>query len=379
MATPAGSHPPRLIDTDVHEATKSYLDIVPYLEPQWRKYIIEGGWVPPKFPGGFTQPTVGGLYRADARPADGAPAGSDYELLRRQLLEECNVEFAVLTGWLDPNVMGTPWVEFKSALASAVNKWTASNWLEKDDRLVGSIHVCAYDTEAAVREIEQWADHPRMVQVILYDGGRYMEGHPGMFGHPMFHPIFEACERHNLVLAVHHSENSPVCGDFMRYYIEWHTLVPQVFQAQVTSLIFNGVPDKYPRLKFAMIEGGFTWAPWLMWKLDQQYRQLRLEVPWVKRLPSRIVQEQFRFATQPIERLTLKQFMDLIDHMGSDELLMFSTDYPHWDFDAPLDSFPAGIPEDLLTKLMSVNARDTYTRLQKLPKPKATAVTAPRT
>jgi uncharacterized protein len=86
-------------------------------------------------------------------------------------------------------------------------------------------------------------------------------------------------------------------------------------------------------------------------------------VPWVKRMPSDIVREQIRFATQPVEEFTWEQFSQLIDQMGSDELLCFSTDYPHWDFDSPLEALPTDMPDDLKRKIFSENARAIYERL----------------
>ena len=49
--------------------------------------------------------------------------------------------------------------------------------------------------------------------------------------------------------------------------------------------------------------------------------------------------------------------------MGSDELICFSTDYPHWDFDSPLEALPPGLGEDLTRKIFFENARATYRRL----------------
>ena len=82
-----------------------------------------------------------------------------------------------------------------------------------------------------------------------------------------------------------------------------------------------------------------------------------------KRPPSRIIREQVRFATQPIEPFTAAQLQTLIGQMESDELLCFSTDYPHWDFDSPLTSLPPGLPDDLAAKIFHGNARATYPRL----------------
>jgi predicted TIM-barrel fold metal-dependent hydrolase len=86
-------------------------------------------------------------------------------------------------------------------------------------------------------------------------------------------------------------------------------------------------------------------------------------VPWVKRPPGRIIREQLRFASQPTVEMTARELTGLIDQMGSDELICFSTDYPHWDFDSPLEALPPGLPDDLARKIFLDNARATYRRL----------------
>lgn len=354
----------RFIDTDVHE--RAELDsLVPHLEPIWHKYLTDYRWTPDRrLP--YAQPTAGGLYRADAIPPGGGPAGSDLGLLREQLLDRYNVEHAILTGWLNATSLDAGWPEFKTALMRAYNDWQLETMLERDERLCGSIHVNAWDSEGAVREIDRLAGHPRVVQVMLYVGDQPL-------GDPRYHPIYAAAERHRLVVGFHHSENSPTAMGFHRYFAEWHTLVPQVLMSQIVSLIFNGVLDRFPALQVMMIECGFSFVPHLMWHADQQFRQLRHEVPWVKRKPSDIIRDQIRFATQPIEDFTAAQLDTLIGQMESDELICFSTDYPHWDFDSPLAALPRDLNADLANRIFYENARATYSRL---PAARATA-TAP--
>lgn len=128
----------------------------------------------------------------------------------------------------------------------------------------------------------------------------------------------------------------------------------------LASLVCNGVFDTYPNLKFAMIESGFSWLPHLLWRFDQNYRALHQEVPWVKSLPSAHILERVRFSTQPTEDISAENWLRLIDMLGSDRLFIFSTDYPHWDFDAPDDAIPRSLPADLRQKIFYENARDLY-------------------
>lgn len=342
------------IDIDVHERADT-MSLVPYLDPLWRKYITDMGWMPDRILP-YSQFTVAGLNRADSNLPDGRPGGSDLSLMRRQLLDENKLRYAVLTGWLDASGLHPGWPEFKTALMTAYNNWQAEQWLDEEPRLLGSIHVNANDPEGAAKEIERLAPNPRFAGVIIYIYNQ-------AFGEPRYHPIFEAAARHGLPVGFHHTENSPTALGFHRYFIEWHTLVPQVFMSELVSLVFNGVFDKYRDLRVVMIEGGISYVPHILWRMDQQYKELRAEVPWVKRLPSEIVHEQVRFATQPVEEFSSEQVVDLVRQVGSDELFLFSTDYPHWDFDSPFEAFPRDLPEALHRKLMFENALATYSRI----------------
>ena len=67
------------------------------------------------------------------------------------------------------------------------------------------------------------------------------------------------------------------------------------------------------------------------------------------------------FTTQPIEEPRQPdEFRLLLDDLGMDDRIMFSTDYPRWDFDAPDQAIPPGLPPELVRKIMAENARALY-------------------
>lgn len=291
---------------------------------------------------------------ADAATTDGSPAGSSYEQMREQLLEEYNVEYAILTGLFYPTEMKVQ-PEFATALAGAYNDWLIENWLEKDERLRGSVCVAAQEPEAAAREIDRVGTHPRIVQVMLpaipHD----------VLGRSYYHPIFEAAVRNNLIIAFHQGAHTATAVGLPPYYIEWHTAIPQNWQCQLIGLIAHGVFDKYPELRVVLVESGWTWMPSLMWRFDYNYRSLRREVPWVKRMPSEYIRENVRVSTQPMEYPENPEHLyQMFDMIGSDEFLLFSTDYPHWDFDSPDRVFPSSFPKDVRQKVLHDNAAKFY-------------------
>jgi len=95
--------------------------------------------------------------------------------------------------------------------------------------------------------------------------------------------------------------------------------------------------------------------------MDADWRALRSDVPWVGRSPSKVVREHLRFTTQPLDepdaRHKLGHALELVD--GLENMLMFATDYPHWDFDRP-DLVSRRLPAAWTEKVMSENARALY-------------------
>jgi predicted TIM-barrel fold metal-dependent hydrolase len=135
----------------------------------------------------------------------------------------------------------------------------------------------------------------------------------------------------------------------------------QAFQSQVISLVYEGIFERFPDLRVVLMEGGFAWLPSLMWRLDKHWKRLREEVPFLKRPPSEYIRKHMWATTQPMEEPTNpKHLLQVIEHLGSDDMLMFSTDYPHWDYDNPDRAFPVRLPDALKRKIFSENARALY-------------------
>jgi hypothetical protein len=135
------------------------------------------------------------------------------------------------------------------------------------------------------------------------------------------------------------------------------------FQSQLGSLICEGVFRKFHELKFVFLESDFAWLPGYLWRLTKFWRSLRMEIPWVDREPGEIVRERVRFALQPMDAPTeLDAFRRLMQHMDSDRLLLFSSDYPHWQFDGDA-ALPQGLSAAQTQRILIDNPRETYPRL----------------
>ncbi len=135
------------------------------------------------------------------------------------------------------------------------------------------------------------------------------------------------------------------------------------FAGVLNSLISEGVFVEFPRLKVVLMESGVTWLPAWMWRAEKTWRGVRAEVPWLEKSPIAYAREHVRLTVQPFDAPPrADQLQRIIEEIGSDEMLLFATDYPHWHFDGN-DALPDGLPDALMRKILVDNALKTYSRL----------------
>jgi len=341
----------KIIDCDVHQGWVNNEEIKKRLPAAFNQM----GWA---LPGGYLNNPMG-VSRADAYGDHGEEPGTSPEKLIKQHLEPFGVEKIVLTG---SGILGLgvhPNVHYAAAMARAYNDALVDTWLKADDRFYGSIIVTPQDSEAAVEEIHRLGDHPRMVQILMCSGTRIP------YGQKNYWPIYQAATEHGLPVALHPgSEGRGFSNDFISgspsTYLEWHTNIPQNYMGHLVSLLCEGVFEKFPTLRFVMIEGGLAWVPHVLWRLDKNWKALRSMVPWLKRLPSEYVWDHVRLTTQPIEEPENKGHLEsILEMIHAERTVMFSSDYPHWDNDSPLHSLP-NLQESLKQRIFYDNAFELY-------------------
>ncbi len=343
-----------LVDADVHCQIRSIEDLMPYLPNVWQHYIHESGL---ENPGKSWYPKVKrSAARDDAHPPNGVPPGSDLAFTQKQHLDYWKIDRAIMNPLYGADFLYN--ADLSAALCAAYNDFMIEHWYEKDKRLYGSMMIPWRDADLAVREIERIGSHPRILQIILHMTPEVL------WGQRPFHPIWAAAEKHNLVLGIHWGGYAPpraTGGAAPSFYMEFHTTEALAAMAHIASFVCEGVFQKFPALKVAIIEGGMAWLPALMWRLDKDWRGCRMEVPWLTESPSKLIRRHIRLTTQPIEEPeNPKHLLETINHMGSDNMLLFATDYPHWDFDSPAKALPRQIPKPLQKRIFADNAIDFY-------------------
>ncbi|HEX2217028.1 MAG TPA: amidohydrolase family protein [Xanthobacteraceae bacterium] len=343
------------IDCDIHPAVQNLKALLPYLDDHWRDMALQRGLHELD---SIAYPNNAPLTsRPDWRPESGK-AAADLDALRAQALAPFQTSLAICNCLYGVQLLFSE--DMAAGFCRAVNEWMRREWLDREPRLRASIVVPVQNPEMAAEEIERCAADRRFVQVLMLASAEMP------LGRRYYWPIYAAAERHGLPVGIHPGSGyrhpvTPV--GWTSYFTEDYANQATAIQSQLTSLICEGVFQKFPDLTVVLLESGFTWLPAYLWRLTKYWRGLRMEVPWVDRSPTDIVRERVRLTLQPVDAPpTAEQFERLLDHMGSDELLLFSTDYPHWQFDGD-DVLPAGLPPELVRKIMLDNPRKTFPRL----------------
>jgi len=348
------------IDCDIHpglEGTRTTL--LPYLDEHWQEQVVSRGIdgldlmsYPPNMPLSC---------RPDWRPKHGKP-GTNLELVKKQALDAFDTSHAICNVLYGAQAAFDPYMA--AAFCRAINDWIAAEWLAHDARLRASIVVPMQAPDLAVDEINRLAGDHRFVAVLVLVQGE------SLLGRRQFWPIYAAAQQHKLPIAIHSGSQyrmAPSSIGWPSYRLEYYIAEAQAHQAQLLSLILEGVFAKFPDLKVVMMESGISWLPAFMWRANKTWKGVRVEVPWVDRPPADIMRDHVRLTTQPFDGPPGPRDLErLLDQIGSDRMLLFSSDYPHWQFDGDCP-IPPGFPASLVARICVDNPLETFPRLEASP------------
>jgi predicted TIM-barrel fold metal-dependent hydrolase len=347
-----------LVDCDVHHSFETPEQLLPYFSKFYREHLSDQGLHLPAegYANAPFRKTRSDLKDPELKRRD---FNFTLEFTQRELLDRWNVDIALLTG--TPSDIyaanGVPDPDWGAALCRAFNDYTIEQWLEKDDRLVNAILVSPSDPALAVAEINRLADRKDSVAVMIPMNTERP------FGNRFYHPIWEACAEHGLPVVSHAGGgggfgHTPTPVGFPTYYMEARMARPAAASAHAASLICEGVFEKFPTLKFALIEVQQLWAVSVMWHMDSDWKAIRDQTPWLERLPSEYFREHIRVGTQPMhEPEHPEHLLQMLEMLHADETLIFCSDFPHFDQNDPVTVFPALDPR-LRQRIFADNAME---------------------
>ena len=210
-------------------------------------------------------------------------------------------------------------------LARAWNDWIAEFCAAEPRRLKGIAQVALQDVDASIREARRAIEDLGLVGIMMPTNVRDQD-----IGQRQFWPFYEAVEGLGVGLALHGGIEAArrMHGRFTTFIAVHSVSFPFECMAALTGLIFAGVPEKFPRLRIAALEGCCGWLPFLMDRLDEEF-ELRgaREAPLLQAKPSEYLLSDRIYCSFEPEESTIPY---VIERFGAHKLL-YASDYPHWD------------------------------------------------
>ena len=268
------------------------------------------------------------LRNLEATPKDGTHRAAHLAL---RAMDAMGIDIAALSPF-GLQIMGThPQPEVEAAVLGAYNRWLTEQVLPCSPRLLGWIVLPFNAPEAALKLVETYAETPGVAgfQVASL---RRLSVHANAFM-----PIYAAIEQSGLPLAFHGGIDwdDPMFKTFNKF-MAVHALSPQWYNiVHCTNWLVNGMPERFPEMPVIWMDSGISWVPWLMMRIDNEYRMRSSECPSLRRLPGEYMREMC-YTSNPVE---MPDHTDMLAAayraIDAPNSLIYASNYPAADMDLP--------------------------------------------
>ncbi|MGE0747046.1 MAG: amidohydrolase family protein [Rhodospirillales bacterium] len=331
-----------IVDTDAHHyESESQGEIIEYMRDPVLKQLARSSAQVSQRAGMLSVGSVGyqdiggrvtryPLRKLEKTPADGTHRDIHLSL---RWMDAMGVDYACVF----PTPMLTlgmhPQAEVEYHYAHAYNSWLCDKMLT-EPRIKSMLYLPFNDHQRTYEMVKEFG-HRKGVIGFMVTSVRHRPVHDNDYM-----KSYAAIEELGLPLAFHGGFNwdDPlfrISNKFIAVHalgFTWYNVV------HMTNWICNALPERFPKLKTIWIESGLAWVPWLMQRLDTEYRMRSSECPSLKRLPSEYMREMF-YTSQPMERPDHSGEQYLLEAtfkaINAETQLLWSSDYPHWDMDLP--------------------------------------------
>ena len=334
-----------IVDVDSHHTeTTSWHEIIEYIEdPVVRAQALEyqqirTGGPPYGLSGDFGlkyQGVGGRIPHNDNRleTVEETDVHRDVVLTRRAI-ESFGLDYMVV--FPTPMLfLGThPQPEMEVLLGRAYNRWLEERLLPGDERIKSFMYLPFNDPEAALRTVEDFSEVKGSVGFTI-TSARYKPVH-----HNQYMKLYAALEERGMPLCFHagyYWQDSSM--SLLNRFIGMHALAFVLCNlVHMTNWVLNGLPERFPKLKTIWLESGLAWIPFLMQRLDHEYMMRTSEAPLLRKVPSEYMREMY-YTSQPMETDHPKALELTFEMIHAETQLLYSSDWPHWDFDPPSTIF----------------------------------------
>lgn len=241
----------------------------------------------------------------------------------RRFLDETGMEATVLhpTSGLAFGLIQDP--DWSESLARAYNTWLYERYMKVDDRIKGVALVPLHRPAKAVDQLRRAVEELGMSGAVLPAATVLGKS----YGHRDFFPIYEEAQRLGCVITFHGAPSKGMGFDHFDTFIQVHTLEhPFAIMIQFTSLMFEGVFELFPDVRFAFFEAGVGWVPYLLDRMDEEYeRRGRRWAPALHTTPSECIRHAQVYFSAEVEESSIPA---AAARLGEDRI-MFASDFPH--------------------------------------------------
>jgi predicted TIM-barrel fold metal-dependent hydrolase len=183
--------------------------------------------------------------------------------------------------------------------------------------------------------------------------------------HPAHEPFWALAEELGMTIGIHEATSMVIdtlASDRKPFNPLVMHAVSHAFEQMLAcaQLIAEGVMERHANLRFVFLEAGGGWAPYWLYRLDEQVRGFGGFCPEMKLLPSEYFARQCWISFQ-IDEPSLPVLLPAL----GEERAVWGSDYPHHDSTFPgavqeLRKTIAPLPEAAQRKVLGTNALDCY-------------------
>ncbi len=298
-------------------------------------------------------------------PPEGDSEGVPAEVGRFQYaMRQMGVDYALMYPTSMLHIGMHPEVEVEVAITRAYARWMTECVLPCDSSIKTLLLLPFNDADESLRMVEEFSERPGVVGFMV-SSLREQPVH-----HNRYIKIYAALQERGMPLGFHGVTDwqHPTQRLFNRF-LSVHALgFPLYNIIHMMNLVVNGIPQRFPRLRFVWMECGICWLPFVMYRLDSEYMMRSSEAPLLEKKPSEYIRD-FYFTSQPLETTDSHEHLAAIfDMINAKTQLLYASDYPHWDFDLPTRILKLPFLNDTAKRrILGENARDLF-RLEPTPK-----------
>jgi predicted TIM-barrel fold metal-dependent hydrolase len=298
---------------------------------------------------------------ANSTTIDQAHPGGFDPMARLVDMDSEGIDVAILYPTVGLNFWAIEDVDAAVALARAYNDWLAEYCAAAPGRLFGAAMLPLQDPTAAVAELRRAHDD-------LGFPAAFVRPNPCLgrtIVHPSNEPIWDAAEELGVTIGIHEASSTAIAtlgADRKPFNPMVLHAISHAFEQMMAcaQLIATGVLERHPSLRFAFLEAGGGWAPYWVWRLDEQVRGFGGFAPEMKLAPSEYFARQC-WVSFEIDEPTLPALLPFI---GEDRVV-WGSDYPHHDSTFPgavkeLEATIAPLSAAVRAKILGTNALDLY-------------------